>query len=271
MTYFNVTNYSIYYDLILPENCKDLRLPSCLGSLTITTKKPMTITFGENAGSHVEKALAAVPIDGKIVACYIVRKSFQEDTDLSMFKRVYQSRENNKLNLEKLYIQIGNGKIDKIDSLKGIEYLDGLKVLQLSKGVFENLSNITDLASHALTLENLSIQGASISDMSALNACVNLTDLNLSNNAISDASAVSSMVRLIALNLEDNCLLPKIDFENGEKWFTLKEICDRMRNNSTSLNKIVTLKLRYNSSIIDWSEYTKDTSKFATNSTYGAT
>ena len=110
-------------------------------------------------------------------------------------------------------------------SLRGLENLTGLKVLKVNntgEGIqdlsflknlpLEELSlsgnKIQDLSPLAgiTTLTTLNLADNNIEDLSPLKGLTNITSLNLALNGISDLSALSGMSKLTSLNLEGNMI-----------------------------------------------------------------
>ena len=138
--------------------------------------------------------------------------------------------------------------VSKLSDLSGLEYVDKLREFWVVKDVCNSIKDISALLHNAETLETISIP----------------------ENSISDISILSNFSKLTYLDLENNSLAPYVEIKNESgttKWFTIREICDLMRNNAKVGQ--VTLKLKGNSAITDWYEYTKDTSKWASGSSYG--
>lgn len=197
-----------------------------------------------------------------------------KDTDLSIFKEIYDAK-GYKLKIDKLRDDGGDSASTSLTSLAGIEYIEGLKELYLEKSNTPNLKNISSLGVHANTLIGLRLDNCSISDATVISKLTHLTYLDLSNNCL------AVYVEVDKKDSNGNIVLDADNNPIKEKWYTVKEICDRMRSNVPTYTTIdgesvidvekATVKLKGNSSILDWSDYTSDTSKFSSSSTYGST
>ncbi|EAC8473809.1 LPXTG cell wall anchor domain-containing protein [Listeria monocytogenes] len=87
-----------------------------------------------------------------------------------------------------------------IQSLKGVEYLHNLEVLEIPKHAVSELSEIEGL----IHLQLLNIRDNNVSDLTPLHALVNLETFLAENNAISDINVLGSLTKLNSLILNGN-------------------------------------------------------------------
>ncbi|SHJ57413.1 leucine-rich repeat domain-containing protein [Paramaledivibacter caminithermalis] len=84
--------------------------------------------------------------------------------------------------------------------LEGIQYLTGLKSLQLA---FNNIEDIS-LLKNLVNLESLDLRVNSIEDISVVRKLVNLTSLELGYNKISNISYLGNLDKLVELDISYN-------------------------------------------------------------------
>ncbi|MBF2530430.1 InlB B-repeat-containing protein [Listeria welshimeri] len=87
-----------------------------------------------------------------------------------------------------------------IQSLKGVEYLHNLEVLEIPKHAVSDISEIEGL----IHLQLLNIRDNKVSDLTPLHALVNLEAFYAENNKISDINVLSSLTKLNSLILNGN-------------------------------------------------------------------
>jgi len=177
-------------------------------------------------------------------------------TDLILFKNVYDIRGEN-LKIHEIYDNGGGSLVSTFTSLNGIQYVDDLETLNFNRNYFTNLSDVSYLSKFDSTLKTLYLPFDSIADVSFLSSFTALKTLDLRNNCLAVYVEKSGLKGLDANgNLVD-----------VEKWYTLKEICARMKRNAGTGK--VTLKLSGNTSITNWNDYTSNSAFWASDSTYG--
>jgi hypothetical protein len=95
-----------------------------------------------------------------------------------------------------------SANLSEINDLNGIEYLIGLKHLDL---IANQISDINPLFS-LVNLERLNLFGNQISDISSLASCLNLMELNIGDNQISDISPIENLENLEILFVRNNLI-----------------------------------------------------------------
>jgi Leucine-rich repeat (LRR) protein len=88
----------------------------------------------------------------------------------------------------------------QVSSLEGLEYLTGLKILNMDYCQINNISPISNL----INLEELSFYQNQIDDLDPLIGLVNLQKLFLNENEIEDINVLSGLVNLKVLSLQGN-------------------------------------------------------------------
>ena len=203
------------------------------------------IDFSWGSEDSVVNTLATLKVENKIKDLTVGNNSIK---DLSWLKKVYDKRSENNLKIDIFRFTKIETKTQNFSNLSGLEYVDGLQEIWFGKNASSSLKDISALQFNAETIKSISLPGNSISDISILSNFTNLTYLDLENNSLAPYIEINN--------------------ETGKtKWITITEICNRMRLNAG--NGKVTLKLKGNSAITDWTGYTKDISKWAAGSSYG--
>lgn len=98
-------------------------------------------------------------------------------------------------NIEMLVVQDS-----RIEKLGGIEYLSGLKVLDLRRNRIQNIEPLASLTN----LVQLNLRENDIQDLKPLQKLTSLKYLNLRNNNVTDISPLKSLTQLEDVNLRYN-------------------------------------------------------------------
>ena len=120
----------------------------------------------------------------------------------------------------------------------------------LETGVREALGITTGLLSEAdlLNLTSLTLNNASLTNLSGLELATNLLFLNLDNNDLSDVSALTELHKLISLSLNNNLLSDLSDLSGLMSLTTLSVNHNLLENIESALNidQLQTLNVEYN-------------------------
>jgi hypothetical protein len=126
-----------------------------------------------------------------------------------------------------------------ITSLKGLEYAVGVQTLRVTKGSFEDASELSQMSAlRDLTIKNtnlkkipqlqdrvtftaIDLEYNQIDDISALSSMLHLGSINLRGNCISDISALRPLVNLVSLHLEQNQITDIMPLEGAVKLLIL--------------------------------------------------
>lgn len=91
---------------------------------------------------------------------------------------------------------------ESITSLKGLQYAENLRELNLMSNAISDLTPLSNL----VNLEGLTLWDNDVSDITPLENLRNLSYLDLDNNAIEDLTPLSDLKNLETLHLDDNAI-----------------------------------------------------------------
>ena len=219
LTYYYVAGGTTFKSLKFPENITTARVSYFAGNIDFSkVKKLKTLSFYADTTTQLDilkNSLETFSPDCEID--YFEGNSKIFTLGEKYFKVLDELNKSSvHLNIKEIALNNQSSNTD-IKSLKGIEDLVNLQIITLKVGTAPDLSDISSLGYISETLKSV----------------------NLPNCSISDASVVSQLTHLTNLNLSNNCLAPYVEISNTTesgvvvtKWFTVKEICNRMIANT---------------------------------------
>jgi len=264
---FSNTGASFGGGIKLPANCKVASATHCrlLDFSNYTENIDYTLYTGATPYDNQVATFSTIPTNIQIKEFkFRTSKIIGGRTNLQFFADLYVARGTN-LKLQKLTIENSGSSETNFTSLDGLQYVDNLNyiaILSPGLGLLKGLNDISALSKFASIMTTISLPYTGISDILMLSNFTALNNLNLE---------YCSLVPYMEVEVEDED--GNVIMESGKprvnQIFTLPMICNRMRTNAGS--EKVTLRLKGNNSITDWSTYTDSafSSYWDNNSSYG--